>query len=89
MLIVVSDVRVILRLKKHFRCSIRRLKLGQLSVVLLGQQSGRETVSGVSRGMSSSGSAPAEHAGGTRIDNRIYPHGVFLFFSTPISSFKL
>ena len=35
-LIVVSDVRVSLRLKKHFRCSIRRLKLGQLSAVLLG-----------------------------------------------------
>ena len=59
MLIVVSDVRVRLRLKKHFRCSIKRLNLGQLLVVLLGQQSDRETLNGVSRGISSSGLAPA------------------------------
>ena len=38
---------------------MRRLKLGQLSVVLSSQQSGRETVNGVSRGISSSGRAPA------------------------------
>ena len=56
-----------------------RLKLGQLSVVLLSQQSGRETVNGVSRGIRSSGRALPGHAGGTGIDTRILHTASFYF----------
>ena len=76
---VVSDVRISFRLKKYLRCKKRRLKLGQLSVILLSQQSGREILNGVSRGITSTGRAPASHAGGTGIDTQILHTASFYF----------